>query len=205
MKLQKWSDYYNVLFLGLFVAIIIRWTTLSFYYFPSESMVPGIQPQNYVLVNKLAYGLRLTPGGSVYFEQKVKTGDLVLFAMPSNEEKKFVKRVIATAGDFVEIKAGTVWINSAPLDLRVKNELETVFEEKYKETVWEIFSMKIHSATANFNKTQVPEGYFFVLNDNRDQLEDSRTFGMVPTKFLSGKVLVSFSISDIIRTRAITN
>jgi signal peptidase I len=205
MKLQKWSDYYNVLFLGLFIAIIVRWTILSFYYFPSESMIPGILPHHYVLVNKLAYGLRLTPGGSVYFEQKVQTGDLVLFALPSNEEKKFVKRVIAAAGDFVEIKAGRVWINGAPLNVRVKNKLETVFEEKFRETVWEIFSLRLHSPTANFNKTQVPEGHFFVLNDNRDQLEDSRTFGMVPAKFLSGKVLVSFSVSDILRTHAITN
>lgn len=205
MKLQKWSEYYNILFLGLIIAILVRWTTISFYYFPSESMIPGILPHNYVLVNKLAYGLRLTPGGSVYFEQKVQTGDLVLFALPSNEEKKFVKRVIAAAGDFVEIKAGRVWINSAPLDVRVKNKLETVFEEKYKETVWEIFSSRTHSPTANLNKTQVPEGHFFVLNDNRDQLEDSRTFGMVPAKYLSGKVLVSFSVSDILRTHAITN
>lgn len=205
MKLQKWSDYYNILFLVFFIAILVRWTTLSFYYFPSESMIPGILPQQYVLVNKLAYGLRLTPGGSVYFEQKVKTGDLVLFALPSNEEKKFVKRVIAAAGDFVEIKAGRVWINDAPLDVRVKNKLETVFEEKFKETVWEIFSLKLHSPSINFNKIQVPEGHFFVLNDNRDQLEDSRTFGMVPAKFLSGKVLVSFSVSDILRTHGITN
>lgn len=201
MKIRTWSNYLYIIFFVVLLAIVLRWTTVSFYYFPTDSMVPSIYPKEYVLVNKLAYGLRLTPGGTVYFEQHAGTGDLVLFTLPNGSAKAFVRRVIAVSGEFVEIKNGKILINDKVIEVSPAQDflrkdfsgVGIVVNEKNDSRSWLRLQINDESMI-NYPRQQVPEGHLFVLNDNRIQLEDSRSFGMVPVKYLLGKVATSFRL-----------
>lgn len=169
MKVRTWSEYLYVIVITLLLAVFVRWIVVAFYYLPSASMEPTIPAKSYVLVNKLAYGLRFVPGGSVYFEGKINSHDVILFSLPNQNEKIYLKRVLALAGESFEIKKGQVFVN-------------------------ERLMLELPQKEMQFAKFQVPEGHIFVLNDNYSQMEDSRSFGAVPVKFVLGKFLLTFKL-----------
>ncbi|MBQ0005011.1 MAG: signal peptidase I [Clostridiales bacterium] len=98
-----------------------------------------------------------------------KTGDVVAIRMPSGD--RYVKRVIATEGDVVSLKDGVVNVNGKAIkETYARGETRPQAEwVKYPYTV---------------NKDAV-----FVLGDNREVSVDSRTFGEVPTKNITGRIV----------------
>ena len=99
-----------------------------------------------------------------------RRGDIVMLYYPINPEKSFVKRVIAEENDVVRIVDGRVYVNDVPLrDDYVQPEFRS------------------HD---DFGPQVVPEGYYFVMGDHRNSSSDSRHWGMVPKKYVIGKVQV---------------
>ncbi|MBA3532115.1 MAG: signal peptidase I [Ardenticatenales bacterium] len=97
-------------------------------------------------------------------------GDVVVLKLPGRETTPLIKRVIATAGDIVAIREGIVYLNGAPL------------EESYLSTPF----------TDTFPSVVIPEGYLFVLGDNRGASKDSRAFGMIPLESLVGRATLRY-------------
>ena len=93
-------------------------------------------------------------------------GDIVIFHYPRDPEQEFVKRIIGLPGDTVEIRNGHVYVNGYQLD------------EPY-----------IADAPRSQGSWTVPEGYLFVLGDNRNNSQDSRSFGFVAMDEVIGKAL----------------
>lgn len=108
------------------------------------------------------------PANSIHIIYKnydsVKRGDIVVFDHPE-EQITYVKRVIATGGEMIEIKQNKVYINGKPI------------EENY---------LKKPQQMEDFPPTKVPEGSIFVLGDNRVESYDSRDFGIVQTEWVKG-------------------
>ena len=97
-----------------------------------------------------------------------RRGDIVMLYYPLNPEKSFVKRVIAEEGDQVRIVDGRVYVNDIPLhDDYVPQEFRSHDE---------------------WGPQVIPEGYYFVMGDHRNNSSDSRHWGMVPKKYIIGKV-----------------
>ena len=99
-----------------------------------------------------------------------RRGDIVMLYYPLNPEKSFVKRVIAEEGDTVRIVDGRVYVNDVPL------QDDYVPEEFRSHDDW--------------GPQVIPEGYDFVMGDHRNNSSDSRHWGMVPKKYIIGKVQV---------------
>jgi signal peptidase I len=111
---------------------------------------------------------RLIVNKLVYELSEPRPGDIVMLYYPLNPEKMFVKRVIAREGDVVRIVDGKVYVNDVPLqDDYVPQEFRS------------------HD---DYGPEVVKQGYYFVMGDHRNNSSDSRHWGLVPKKYIVGKV-----------------
>ena len=111
---------------------------------------------------------RLIVNKLAYRMGEPRRGDIVMLYYPINPDKSFVKRVIAEEGDDVRIVEGRVYVNDAPM-------LDEFVPEEYQ-------------SHDDYAATRIPPGYYFVMGDHRNNSSDSRHWGMVPKKYIIGKV-----------------
>ncbi|MGC4084868.1 MAG: signal peptidase I [Vicinamibacterales bacterium] len=104
----------------------------------------------------------------VYRISEPRRGDIVMLYYPLNPDKSFVKRVIAEEGDSVRIVDGRVYVNDIPLQ-------DDYVSAEYR-------------SHDDWGPQIIPEGYYFVMGDHRNNSSDSRHWGMVPKKYIIGKV-----------------
>jgi len=97
-----------------------------------------------------------------------KVGDIVMLYYPLKPEKSFVKRIIAEEGDQVRIVDGRVFRNDVPLD-------DSFVPQEYR-------------SHDDWGPRVIDEGYYFVMGDHRNNSSDSRHWGLVPKKYIIGKV-----------------
>ena len=124
-----------------------------------HAMAPALDDQERVFVNKLAYR-----------SGNPQHGDIVMFYYPLKPEKSFVKRLIAAEGDSVRILDGRVSVNDVALN-----------DDGYVPADYR--------SRESWGPQVVPEGYYFVMGDHRNNSSDSRHWGFVPRKYVIGKVI----------------
>jgi signal peptidase I len=131
------------------------------------SMLPRLHDGERIFVNKLIYydDYRWAP--------KVERGDIVVFWFPDDPSKSYIKRVVGLPGDTVELREGNVLINGSLLN-------ETYLDPKS------------NLSTRSHPPVFVKPSYYFVMGDNRDNSSDSRTWGLVPKKYVYGKALLRY-------------
>ena len=117
-----------------------------------ESMMPTYKNGQYKLMLKT---------------QDVKKNNIVVFRLP-DAKVSYIKRVIATEGDTLELKGNDVYVNGKRLN--------------------EEYTAK-HKNECYSNEITIPEGYIYVMGDNRDYSTDSRKFGMVKVSCIKGKIV----------------
>ena len=111
---------------------------------------------------------RLIVNKLAYELGRPKLGDIVMMYYPADPDKSFVKRIIAQEGDTVQIVDGHVFVSADPIqDTYVAGE---------------------HRSHEDWGPQVIPEGYCFVLGDNRSNSSDSRVWGFVPRKYVIAKV-----------------
>lgn len=131
------------------------------YTFSSKSMLPTIQPGDFLFVSTFSYAFA-----------SPRRGDLIAFFPPNGDDKSYVMRVLAEGGESIAITDGVVVISGKPV------------QEAYlsKEFVTAPYAVHMEAQI-------VPEGHVFVLGDNRDSAKDSRFFGPLPRNRVIGKVV----------------
>jgi signal peptidase I len=144
------------------------------------SMLPQLHDGERVLVNKFLYSLDGWPTQDLSIGRAVQRGDVVVFYYPNDPSTRYVKRVIGVPGDSVRIdRDGRVYVNGGMLD-------EPYLSGEY--TQWPI----------SMASTTVSDHYYFVLGDNRDNSSDSRSWGLVPEKYICGEAVFRFwPLTDI--------
>ncbi len=173
-------EYAEAFALALVLALFIRSFVLQAFKIPSGSMLPTLEIGDHLLINKLRYGLRLPIiGGWLVSYDRPKPGDVIVFIHPLERSKDFIKRVIATEGETVEIRSKQVFVNGQPRD----------FPEAYFVDGDEV---QAGSSRDNYGPVVVPKDHLFVLGDNRDRSYDSRFWGFVNFSDVKGKALVIY-------------
>jgi signal peptidase I len=150
---------------ALVVATVIKTFLFQAFWIPSDSMLPTLQQQDRVLVNKLSYDLH-----------DVNRGDVVVFERPPGETEKIkdlIKRVIAVEGDTLTLQDGKVLVNGKAVD------------EPYLPEGAETVNICAFTGTV-----KVPDGHVFVMGDNRGNSKDSRCFGPIDEDLIVGRAFV---------------
>jgi len=161
----------RLLFRDLVFALMIAALVMVFVVQPVKvegtSMLPRLHDGERIFVNKLIYydEYRWAP--------KIDRGDIVVFWFPDDPSKSYIKRVVGLPGDTVEMREGNVIINS------------TLLEEKY-------LNPKENLSTRSQAPVYDKPNYYFVMGDNRDNSSDSRSWGLVPKKYIYGKALLRY-------------
>jgi len=183
-----WREYRGVMLfivlMTLFRSVVADWNNV-----PTGSMQPSIQIGDRILVDKLAYDLRL-PFTHVSLMQLAspQRGEIIIFDSAA-ADKRLVKRVIGLPGDVVAMQDNRLWLNGEWLDYQLVSEAIAgrVLEEKLGNKQHPVSLRANASRLSNFGPVTVPEGSYLVLGDNRDNSADSRVIGFVPRSEIVGR------------------
>lgn len=158
-----WVEGLKTIGLSIILALGIRTFVAEARYIPSGSMLPTLEIDDRLIIDKLGYRFA-----------EPQRGDVVVF-YPTDKLKEeykdaFIKRIIGLPGETVEVRDGRVLIDGEPLS-------ENYIAEKPQ---------------YNWGPETVPEGQYLVLGDNRNNSYDSHYWGFVPRDNIIGRAIVRF-------------
>lgn len=204
----------------IFVVFIV-FTTVGFasYHIPSGSMEPTLEVGDRIVVSKFSYGYNrysvlLNPdfiGEGRIFSDTPDRGDVAVFTLPHQDNKDLVKRVIGLPGDRIQVRNGRLLINGEMVKRTPVREFSYVSyrgeqlnvteydEELPGGVVHRIYEESDREIYDNTREYLVPADHYFMMGDNRDGSNDSRsvTMGMVHQKYLVGRArTTTFSLYD---------
>ena len=178
-------------------------------YIPSGSMIPTLQIGDYVVVEKWAYGARLpfTQSAQAMWSTPRRGDIVVLLAPPGNaRQDDLIKRVVAVAGDTVEIQDGGLVLNGRPVP-RSRVSAPCTYWNKLEDGPWReepcvAFQETLAPHTYGSYCTPylpcgdvpaqtVPPGTVWLAGDHRDHSADSRVFGPVPVGRIKGRAWIA--------------
>ena len=165
---------------------------------PTGSMQPTIEIGDRILVNKMAYDLRLPfTTTSLIKRADPKRGDIVTF-MSQVADNRLVKRVIGVPGDIVAMQHNVLTINGERLTYQADSAgagEAQLLTEQIDAIVHKVKLATYSSGRDSFSAVKVPPGHYLVLGDNRDNSADSRVIGFVPRSEITGRAsTVLFSL-----------
>ena len=187
----------------LLMVLLLRSFLFEPFQIPSGSMIPTLQVGDFILVNKFSYGLRLPVIGTKIMELGTpQRGHVMVFKEPGNPNINFIKRVIGLPGDTIAYRHKTLYINGEKMSEKLVGEFEDDFEPRWGvRPVYRVYDEALGPTSHKIRKDMmisnrqaegewvVPEGYYFVMGDNRDRSNDSRFWGFVPDKYVVGKAI----------------
>lgn len=174
-------EYTEAIIIAVILALFIRTFVIQAFKIPSGSMLPTLQIGDHLLVNKFIYGIRVPFSGKTVIPIKDPVaGDVVVFRWPKDRSVDYIKRVVATPGDRLQIKNKKLYINGkAAEDPSAHFTSPTVLPGNV-------------SPKDNLGPIVIPEGKYFVMGDNRDNSSDSRFWGYVDDADLLGKAMIIY-------------
>jgi signal peptidase I len=163
---QQTRENLQIIAIALALALFIRAFVAEPRYIPSDSMFPTLEVGDRLVVEKVSY----------YFRPPA-TGEIVVFDPPQQlqiqgyaKDQAFIKRVIGTPGQTVQVQDGKVYINGRP------------FNEDYI----------AEPPAYQMEPVQVPEDQLFVMGDNRNNSNDSHVWGFLPKQNVIGHACYRF-------------
>jgi len=200
-------EYSRSFFPIILAVFVLRSFIVEPFRIPSGSMMPTLLVGDFILVNKFTYGLRLPVINKKVVEiNDPERGDVVVFKYPQNPAVDYIKRIIGVPGDKVSYRNKTLYINGKP---QVQKQLgiyagvgsgahETGALHNLEMLGHVEHDILINPLAPDFGygciflqrsggEITVPDGYYFVMGDNRDNSNDGRCWGLVPDANLVGK------------------
>lgn len=177
-----------LIFVAVLIALVVKTFVVQAFYIPSGSMENTLLINDRVLVSKFIYdfsdpspgqivvfvapssavpGNGRSPGGFAGFMDGLKNS----LGLPSSNQRDFIKRVVATAGQTVEVKDGSLYVNNVKQN--------------------EPFVHDHNPGSMNpYGPITVPKNDLFVMGDNRGDSEDSRIFGPIAKSTVIGQAFL---------------
>lgn len=194
-KIKEIIEWVICIVVAIVVALILRYFVATPTIVQQVSMFPTLKPNERLVLNRMDRGKMPQRGDIITFEAPSKKLDIhsieksnptaIYDEVPKNIFSKFayyvlemgkrsyIKRVIGLPGEHIKVEEGKVYVNG----------------EEIKENY---LSEEIVTQTKNFNDIVVPNGYVFVMGDNRENSTDSRELGCIPISKIEGKAIFRF-------------
>lgn len=208
--MQRWLSKYRYVIIfwlcfGMFRMSLADWNPI-----PSGSMRPTLVEGDVVLVNRVAYDLKLPLTDiSLVKLDNPQRGDVVTFTSPK-DGVRLIKRIVGIPGDTLQMKDEVLWVNGVPASyadaqsfskrvapghfiLAIKLTEQAASSQRTVQIMPQVRAMR------DFGPVVVPADNYFMLGDNRDNSADSRYIGFVPRRLLIGHahhILASAQILD---------
>ncbi len=168
-----WREYGEALFVALILALVIRTFVVQAFKIPSESMVKTLLVGDHLLASKFSYGIKIPFTHSyIYKGSDPVKGDIIIFEYPNDPSVDYIKRIIGTPGDTIEVRNKQLYRNG-----------EAVKEAYIRFTEPD----RVQPVRDNFGPVTVPADKYFVMGDNRDNSMDSRFWGFVDRSAIRAK------------------
>jgi signal peptidase I len=191
-----WLEWAKIFQVAILLSLVVRTLFVEAFKIPSGSMERTLLVGDFLLVNKLAYGAEVPfTGKRLPALSPVRRGDVVVFQWPEDPEKNFVKRVVGTAGDTVEMRRGALLVNGRRQVEQYASHNDPSGDPAVDDFRWQ----RMHLAASprygyrpsrnTWGPLVVPPAHIFVLGDNRDNSLDSRYWGFVPDSMIRGRPL----------------
>lgn len=170
---NPWVEGFKTIGLAVVLAVGLRTFVAEARYIPSESMLPTLQVNDRLIIDKLSYRFKEPQRGDVIvFRPPAEAGRCLnpQAVTPVAPRDAFIKRIIGMPGDTLQVTEEKVYINNQVLD------------EKY-----------LHDfPNYEFGPKKVPDDSYLVLGDNRNNSCDGHHWGYVPRENIIGKAVVRF-------------
>jgi signal peptidase I len=102
---------------AVLIALALRAFVLEAFKIPSSSMYPTVEINDHIFVNKFIYGIRIPFTNTKLFAwRKPQRGEIIVFIQPCTPDRDYIKRVIATAGQTVEVRCNVVYVDGKPIE-----------------------------------------------------------------------------------------
>ncbi|MAZ44791.1 MAG: signal peptidase I [Legionellales bacterium] len=195
---SKLIEYVRAFFPVFLLVLGLRVIIAEPFRIPSGSMKPTLLEGEFIIANKFLYGIRLPVTGTKIIKiSEPKRGDIVVFRSPQNpQEMNLIKRIVAVAGDIVSYKDKVLYVNGQAQEQVVLNKDFDVEPNGY---VWKVSKIDetldgLHHEIFlrpgmgfDMQEMTIPDGHYFAMGDNRDNSEDSRSWGVLSDEYLIGK------------------
>ncbi|MBO5565717.1 MAG: signal peptidase I [Succinivibrio sp.] len=203
------------MFWVLLVVFVFRAFIYEPFRIPSGSMLPTLQPGDFIAVEKWSYGIRNPLTNEVWIDTgRPERGEIAVFLYPEDESTCYIKRIVGLPGDTVIYKDKELFIKEKDSDT-VKPVARHVVGKVTAEGIgfvdnYDVYEEKLgeidHHMMVNQNSVDltsyyykqsggsdgewvVPEDCYFAMGDNRDNSKDSRFWGFVPNRDLIGRTV----------------
>ncbi|HXV14590.1 MAG TPA: signal peptidase I [Candidatus Krumholzibacteria bacterium] len=165
-------EYAEIIVLAVALALFVRTFFVQAFRIPSESMEDTLLVGDFLFANKLLYGPKL-PLIDVRLPaiRDPEPGDIIIFKYPGDPKMDYIKRCVAVEGQTVELVDNKLYVDGVMQD---------------EEFTKYVFGSR---PDRRFGPFEVPEGHIFMMGDNRDNSADSRAWGPLDKKLISGKAM----------------
>jgi signal peptidase I len=186
MSSRKLGDYFKAVIIAILIALFVRTFVIQAFKIPSGSMEPTLIPGDHILVNKFIWGIHIPFTKDIINVSHPKTGQVIVFKFPYAKKYNlhpgidFIKRVVGTPGDKIQIIDNRVYINNH------------LYDCKYAHWTSKKILPAYDSPRDNYGPITVPKDDLFVMGDNRDNSFDSRYWGFVPYKDVIGEAFMIY-------------
>ncbi len=211
---EELTDFFKTALIAFLFAVLIRTFLFEPFSIPSGSMKPTLLVGDYLFVNKPAYGYSrysfpfgLAPLTGRVWDKEPRRGDVIVFVVPGDSYKDYIKRLIGLPGDTIQMRGGRLFINGELVEREARGVEKVVGQDgedqpltTYVETLpdgvtHEIYEESDSEPLDNTPPYTVPDGHYFMMGDNRDNSGDSRVMhivGFVPYENLVGRADFTF-------------
>lgn len=160
------GDLVETVVMAMAIFVIVYFFLVQPHQVTGSSMLPNFEDGEYILTDKVSY----------HFHHPQR-GNVIVFKAPKNEQKDFIKRIVAIPGEKIKLERGNIFIDGKKL------------EESYLPA--DMVTLP-KSLVTEGQEVLIPLGEYFVMGDNRQHSSDSRDWGTVPEGLIIGKAWLRY-------------